>query len=156
MCAEIHQLIKSVCRLILPLAFLTVLACGKKKHQDPPQNEHPVPSVPVNVTIYPNDPQYAIHLQNPGGWVYIHGAGVQGILLYKKSQNDFVAFDRASPQNPNSSPSKIWVQNDNFTLKDTVSKATWQIVDGAPIQGSVWHLRQYATSFDGNKLIVFN
>lgn len=129
--------------------------CRKKKSLQNQNPEHPVPYVPVNVTIYPNDPQY-FQLQNPGGWVYINGAGLQGLVVYKKSQQDFVALERASPANPNSAASRVVVLNDNYTLKDTVSGATWQIVDGAPIQGNPWHLKQYATSYDGNTLVIYN
>ena len=142
------------------LILMILFNCNKKKNNTNSSNNnpaYPVPNVPVNVTIYPNDPQYAIYLQNTGGWVYLNGAGVQGLVIYRKTPQDFVALDRASPNNPYSSASKVKVQSDNFTLKDTVSGARWQIVDGAPVQGSSpWYLKQYATSYDGNALHIFN
>src|SRR3954466_4394507 len=115
--------------LILCTFLIVTTASCKKKAQ--PVNNNPVPSVPVQITIYPNDPLY-YKVQSIGGWQYIDG-GINGIVLYRKSQEEFVAIERTSSQLPNDAKAKVWVQADNFTLRDTISGSTWRIIDGGLI-----------------------
>jgi hypothetical protein len=114
-----------------------------------------VPSVPVNISMYPNDP-LNFPLQGIGGWQYISG-GINGIIIYRKSQQEFVAIERTSAHLPNNPAAKVFVQSDNFSCKDTVSGSKWQVFDGVLINGPAeWPLRLYATNFDGNLLRIFN
>jgi len=84
--------------LTLVLLLCICLSCKKKKTTQPvPQ--YPIPYVAVSVIIYPNDPTN-FALQAIGGWKYYSGAGVQGLIIYRKTQQDFVAIERASPENP--------------------------------------------------------
>lgn len=135
------------------LLFISI-SCRKKKTQPTPQ--YPIPVVPVSVTIYPNDPTN-FKLQAIGGWLYYASAGINGLVIYRKSQTEFVAIERTSPENPDVPASAVKVQSDNFTLKDTIKNATWQIVDGAVMNSSAtWPLRLYITSYDGNALYIRN
>ena len=141
--------------LTIVLSLFICLSCKKKKTTDPTP-QYPIPYAPINITIYPNDPTN-FKLQAIGGWMYYSGAGVQGLIIYRKTQADFLAIERASPENPNVAGSALKVQSDNFTLKDTIKNARWQIVDGAPMNSSSkWQLRFYGTSYDGNVLRVMN
>ncbi len=134
--------------------MVVMLGACKKKKEEPEQ--YPIPNVPVNVMVYPNDPTN-FKIQAVGGWQYYPGAGYQGLIIYRKTLQDFIALERASPVNPNNSGAAVKVQSDNFTLKDTVSGATWQIVDGAIMNSSSkWPLRLYGCSYDGNVLLIRN
>jgi hypothetical protein len=139
--------------LTLCMMLFLVPSCKKKKSEPVPQ--YPIPNVPVSVTIYPNDPTN-FKIQAIGGWMYYSGAGLSGLVIYRKSQTEFVALDRTSPENPNVLASAVKVQGDNFTLKDTIKNATWQIVDGAVMLGSAWPLKLYGTVYDGNALLIRN
>ena len=142
--------------LTLVCSLFICLSCKKKKTPTQQVPNYPIPYTPVNVTIYPNDATN-FSIQAIGGWKYITGAGVQGLIVYRKTQTDFLAIERASPENPNVAASALKVQSDNFTLKDTVKNARWQIVDGAPMSGtSQWQLRLYGTTYDGNVLRITN
>jgi hypothetical protein len=141
--------------LTLVLSLFICLSCKKKKNAQQQQN-YPIPYTPVNLTIYPNDATN-FSLQAIGGWKYITGYGIQGLIIYRKTQTDFLAIERASPENPSVAASALKVQSDNFTLRDTVKNCKWQIVDGAPMNStSKWQLRLYGTSYDGNVLRVTN
>lgn len=134
---------------------LTINVSCKKKTQNQNAANNPVPSVPVSINVYPNDP-LNFKIQTIGGWIYYNG-GINGIIIYRKSQQDFVVIERTSSYLPNNSGAKVKVQSDNFTLKDTVSGSTWQIVDGGIIKGpATWPLRLYGNSYDGNLLRIVN
>lgn len=140
--------------LALLIVFILSFSCKKKKKEE--VAEYPIPYTPVNVTIYPNDPTN-FKIQGVGGWMYYPGAGINGLIIYRKTLEDFVVLERTSPENPNVPASAVKVQSDNFTLKDTIKNAMWQIVDGAAMNSSsAWYLRIYPSSYDGNSLIIRN
>lgn len=131
--------------IITIIGFSLILFAFCKKKKNVVQDN--VPYQTVNITIYPNDPLY-FKIQAIGGWMYING-GVNGIIVYRKTQNDFVAIERTStylPDNPNAA---VKVQSDNFTLKDTISNAKWQITDGAVLAApATVSLRLYTALYD--------
>lgn len=140
--------------LTVVVSLFVCLSCKKKNNQQ--NTNYPIPYTPVNLTIYPNDATN-FSIQAIGGWKYVNGAGVMGLIVYRKTQNDFLAIERASPENPTAPGSALKVQSDNFTLRDTIKNAKWQIVDGAPMNStSQWQLRLYGTSYDGNVLRITN
>jgi len=135
--------------------FSVILFSQCKKDEPELVKQHPVPSVPVNLTIYPNDP-LNFDIQAIGGWMYFSG-GVNGIVVYRKSEQEFVALERTSTKNPSDPKSRAVVLNDNFTMHDTISDSKWSVLDGTVIQGPAeWPLRTYKTSYDGNLLKVIN
>ncbi|MBK6985105.1 MAG: hypothetical protein IPH32_10285 [Bacteroidetes bacterium] len=143
--------------ILFLLVFLSVFSFCKKKNQTVQDN---IAYQTVNVTLYPNDPLY-FKLQTAGGWVYYDNAGVNGLIIYRKtatnSPTDFVALERTSTVLPNDPNAKVKVQSDSFTLKDTISGAKWQIFDGGIISGASQNLRLYNAVFDGiNTLTIRN
>ncbi len=121
------------------------------------QNQHPVPFVPVDVTIDIQLPSYS-DLQGVGGWTYING-GSRGIIIYRRGIDDFVAFDRHSPADINGTCFlPLFPTAQNFLqLKDTCNSAVFSLYDGSPVSNSVYGLRQYATQFNGNNLLrIYN
>lgn len=133
--------------------MLLCFACRKKDTGN--VNNNPVPSVPVQITLYPNDP-LMFKLQAIGGWMYVNG-GVNGLVVYRKSNEEFVAVERTSSQLPDNAKARVIVLSDNFTLEDTISKSNWRIFDGTVTKGpATWPLRLYATNFDGNALRINN
>jgi hypothetical protein len=141
--------------LAIVCLFFALEACKKKNKNSESVSNHPVPAVPVAMTIYPNDP-LNFKLQSIGGWQYFDG-GVRGIVVYRKSEEEFVALDRTSTAQPDNVAAVAIVQQDNFTLKDTVSGSTWRIIDGTVTKGPAeWALRVYATSYSNNTLRIVN
>jgi len=142
--------------LFILLLVCSVFVCCKKKKKKAEVQVHPVPSVLVNYVTYPNDP-FNFKIQSIGGWMYVDNVGINGIILYRKSQEEFVAIERTSAYLPDNPAAKVNVQNDNFTLRDTISDSRWQIFDGTVTKGPAeWGLRLYGTSYDGNALRVKN
>jgi hypothetical protein len=136
---------------LITLAIFFFQGCKKVKNV-------PVPNVPVEVIINLTLPSYA-PLINVGGWCYVTG-GSRGIVVYRRSLDEFVAFDRHSSATPNESScvNPIIVSTTNaLELIDECSSAKFSLYDGSAITGSDFGLRQYQTFFDGNSsLRIYN
>ena len=142
------ELQKRIWYILLPCLLL--FSCVKNSN-------HPVPSIPFDVTIDINLPSYNA-LIGVGGYTYVNG-GSKGIILYRRSIDEFVAFDRHSPMDPQGACEwPLYPSSDNFLLlKDTCSGATFSLYDGSPVSGSEFGLRQYQTLFNGSNLVrIYN
>lgn len=136
--------------ILLIIGLAATVGCTKNKN-------HPVPSIPFDITINLSLPSYSA-LMGVSGWAYVNG-GSKGIIVYRRGIDDFVAFDRHSPADPlGECEYPLFPDNDNFLqLNDTCSGATFSLYDGSPISGSEFGLRQYQTMWDGNQsLRIFN
>lgn len=135
--------------LFFSLAFF-LSSCKKNKN-------HPVPNIPFDITIDINLPSYNA-LIGVGGWTYVEG-GSRGIIVYRRSIEEFVAFDRHSPEDPEATClHPLYPDTDNFlTLNDSCSGAKFSLYDGSPISGSEFGLRQYQTVYNGSNLVrIYN
>lgn len=129
--------------------------CGSCKKKTKNTSDHPVASVPVQITVYPGDP-LNFKIQSVGGWIYVSG-GINGVIVYRKSQEEFVAIERSSSELPDNPKAAVQVQSNNFTLRDTISGSEWRIFDGSITKGPAqWPLRLYGANFDGNALRITN
>ena len=132
--------------------FVSIIYSCKK---DKKNQNNPVPNVAVSIDIYPNDPQFASTIGVPGGWVYVTG-GNKGIIIYRKSNTDFVAIERTCTYDPNTN-SLVKVQSDNTTIKDTVCGSKFHIFDGGVLGGPASQgLKVYGTTYDGTTLHIYN
>jgi hypothetical protein len=139
-------------KFLVLLVLFSALSCKKKAKN---VAEHPVRYIPVSIVMYPNDP-LNFKIQAIGGWTYIDG-GLNGIIVYRKSAEEFVALERTSPQLPDDPKARANVLSDNFTLADTISGSQWRIFDGAVTKGPTeWTLRLYGTTYDGSVLKIRN
>ena len=120
-------------------------------------DNHPVPSIPFDITIDMSLPSYS-DLLGVSGWAYVNG-GSKGVIVYRRGLNDFVAFDRHSPADVlGDCPTPLYPDVDNYLqLNDSCNTANFSLYDGSPISGSEFGLRQYQTAWDGNQgLRIFN
>jgi hypothetical protein len=131
--------------VVLSLFSVLVLSCDKNKSQ--------IPNVYVDIYIDLTDPLYS-DLQVPGNFVYITG-GVNGIILYRSSMDEFNAFERTCPYDPDCG--KVTVDESSYTAIDTVccgSEFTL-LNDGMVTQGpSQFPLKSYYCSYDLNSNIL--
>lgn len=137
--------------LQISLVFLILLSTSCKKNKN-----QPVPSVSFDISIYINLPSYS-NLESIGGWSYASG-GSKGLIIYRKSIDEFVAFDRHSPANDGTCDQPLEVDSSNFLqLNDICSGAKFSLLDGSSISGSDIGLRQYQTSWDGSYILrIYN
>ena len=141
------RLVKILFILLLPFCF----SCKKKN------KNHPIPSIPIDITIDLTLPSYTA-LNGVGGWCYVNG-GIKGIIVYRMSPDVFVAWERQSPEDPeNTCATALTPDEENFLeLVDACSGARFSLYDGSPVSGSEWGLRQYQTLWDGSNLLrIYN
>jgi len=132
---------------IILITFST-LSCKKKREQI-------IPNVSFNYYLYLSDPQF-VNINAVGGWVYITG-GSRGIIVYRKSQDEFVALDRHCTYEPEKTCGIVQVDSSNILLVDSCCSSKFLITDGSVNKGpATVPLREYLTEYDGNKLRVYN
>jgi nitrite reductase/ring-hydroxylating ferredoxin subunit len=130
------------------LAVLLLPACRKSRPGG-------VPLTPVDLAINVNLPAYA-DLAAPGGWLYLTG-GSLGIIVYRKSVDEFVALDRHCPYRPED-VCRVVVDDSQVIARDEdCCGSSFLIVDGSVTEGpAALNLQRYNTSFNGTILRIFN
>ena len=118
-----------------------------------------LPSVPVDITInIETEPSY-LDLKYIGNSVPITG-GVKGIYLYRKSQNQIQAFDRACPFDPEGKCSRvIWEDGTHSSsiVVDTACNSRFILpADGLATEDSQakTSLREYTVYFNISNGVV--
>ena len=136
--------------LFVFVSFLFFISCSKNGN-----NNSNIPYVPVNIDIYPANPQY-INLNVDGGWVYLTG-GSRGIIVYRLAQGEYYAYDRHCTYQPLDACGKVKMDTDNITLVDTCCGSKFIVVDGSVINGPAGlPLQRYQTYYDGTTLHITN
>jgi nitrite reductase/ring-hydroxylating ferredoxin subunit len=118
--------------------------------------DSPIPYVYVNFRVDLNDPSYN-KLLITGGYANVTG-GYKGILLYRRSMDEILAFDRACPHDP--SIGRVSVEKTGlWAVCDSCKSEFTLMIDGAVKKGpSHYPLKIYNTSFNQstNILTVYN
>ena len=132
------------------LSLILIIQSCKKNESHPN-----IPNVYVNLYLDINSTQY-IELNSVGGYVYLTG-GYRGILVYRVSVEDFIAFERTCPYDPDKDCARIEMEPSGLTTVDSCCMSRYLILDGSVLRGpSTIPLKQYRTSFDGNILHIYN
>ncbi len=114
-----------------------------------------MPNVPVNFNSPLSDPRLS-RLSTPGGAVSLTGHGVAGIIIYRRIDNAYVAYDRCSTVNPERK-NPVELDDPNVTATDRLSGAKYSMFDGSPVKApAVTSLRRYNVIIAGNNLQVTN
>lgn len=137
---------------ILWSLLLLCLSISCKKYKN-----HPIPSIPFDIEIDMSLPSYSA-LTGVSGYAYATASN-RNIIIYRKSYDEFVAYDRESPADGGlGCATPLTPTEANFLqLLDACSGAVFSLYDGSNISGSNFGLRQYrAIWYGGNKVRVYN
>lgn len=138
--------------ILIIFLFLTLFGCSKN-------GQHPVPYYSFDANVNLTLPSY-IDLQGVGGWAYVSGIGSKGVIVYRQSMQNFVAFDRHSPADEGfDCETGLTPDSNNFLiLNDPCSNAQFSLYDGSIIGGDTeWGLRAYEVEYYGGQYIrIFN
>lgn len=157
---------------LLILIVLLPLLHGCQKYPENPNR----PILLAPITIYPNTYQY-YDLNFVSNWLYITSdveSTSRGIIVYRLSETEFLAYDRIPPNFPDActdsqgNTTRLVVEDGMFVV-DHCNNAYYNILNGQliirepdmipdfPTDGTmVYPLIQYRTTFDGNKLVISN
>ncbi|MDP4265878.1 MAG: hypothetical protein Q8880_00410 [Bacteroidota bacterium] len=131
---------------ILIILIIPVNSCKK--------SDEVVPNVSVDIYMNISSTQFT-KLAAIGGWEYITG-GVKGIIVYRKSQDEFIALERNCTYKP-SNGCRIQVEKSGVTAIDSCCMSKFLILDGSVLHSpATTPLKQYRTSFDGTTLHIYN
>nr|MBC7611924.1 hypothetical protein [Pseudopedobacter sp.] len=129
------------------IANISLLSCTKEGNY--------IPDVAVNFNVPINDPRMS-RLQSPGGAVAISGYGVSGLILYRKSDGEIVAYDRCSSVNPQSKCA-VNLDDPTITATDPCSGAIFLLNDGSPAKAPATKpLRKYLVTVTSSQISVIN
>lgn len=125
--------------------------------KDTPHNPN-IPETYINFTINPNSTQY-FEINTVGGWMYLQTlAPSRGIIVYRYDLDEFRAYERQSPNDPNHCGENSRLMVDFPFVVDTCLDVKYSILDGSIItQGYAGYpLIQYNTQYDGSMLRIYN
>ena len=116
--------------------------------------DDPIPFIAFNdISINIGLPEYA-PLRVNTGFAEING-GVRGIILYRKDQNNILAFERNCSFEPNNACATVNVHPSGLFLTDPCCNSNFSFENGLPTSGLAWRpLNRYRTFFDGLTLTV--
>ncbi len=135
--------------LLLFSSFLFINNSCKKDKEDL------IPYAVVDFYINTNSTQY-VELHSVGGWVNVTG-GVRGLIIYRKSIDEFMVYERNCTYQPSNSCARVSVDNTNLMAVDSCCGSKFLLTDGSVIQAPAkYPLKQYRTTFDGTTLHVYN
>lgn len=133
------------------LAFIFVTGC---QEEVPPVS--PVPDVLVQEQVNLNSVSSQELNLGDGRFIFISG-GIKGIILYRKSSDVFLAFERLSPYRMEDSCGILTVPSSRFYMEDNCHNCTFGW-DGRPLSGPCREiLKQYRVQFiSSNTLSISN
>ena len=115
-----------------------------------------MPYVYVNFTFDLNSPS-ASNLTAIGGHIEFQDKGVKGIIVYRKSNDEYVAWDKNCTYQPRNACATIRVDVNGITATDTCCGSTFNIADGNPTRGPAGRqLLPYRISFSGSLVRITN
>ena len=134
--------------IIFLITFVFFISCNGSKNK--------IPYVYVDMTLNLDNPEFA-DLSVPGGYVYVTG-GFNGIVVYRTSRDEFKAYERACPYDPECG--RVYVVIDSLYLIDTCCGSKFSLTyDGAVLKGPADQpLREYRTIYypNSNTLQITN
>ena len=135
----------------IPVLLLVLMNTSCENETSRPE----IPDVLVSFVIDPNSTTY-LELNHPGGWAYLTG-GYNGILVYRSTSTEFMAYDRACPWDFQDQNARLNVEASGITCVCPVCGSKYVMTDGTPFEGpSRIMLKPYQTTYDGILLYVYN
>lgn len=135
----------------LVLALSLFSSCGK--------DENTQTGGYTDVTIYSSDPTF-FSLNAVGGWIYYPenlNSGLKGLIIYRKTPDEFTAYDRACSYDANESCSLLEVETNNSFVVDSCCGSRFNInIGNVETSPATLPMIQYRTSWDGSVLHIFN
>lgn len=139
------------------ISLISILIFGMFTCEDTPHNPN-MPDAYINFSIEPNSTFYS-ELNTVSGWMYVTAPPEsRGIIIYRYSFDEFKAYERQSPNKPNSCGEYSRLIVDFPFVVDTCLDVKYSILDGSVFTEGYngYPLIQYHTQYDGSTLRIYN
>jgi len=131
------------------LVFCGSLSCERELF-DQPIPDAVFPDIVIDLSF----PEY-VRLLTDGGTFQITNKGVRGIIIYRKSAGNFIAYEKNCSFHPADACATVEVDASNLFLIDFCCGSTFSLDEGLPTGGPAWRpLRRYRTTVQGFLLII--
>jgi len=132
---------------IITLLLLSCLGCGKAGDY--------VPNISVNFQMALSDPRLNA-LRTTNGAVIVPGYGVAGLILYRRADGSYAAYDACSAYLPQNK-CVVKLDNPSFTVTDPCSGSKWLLEDGTPVKApAIKSLKEYTVNYNSFEIFVQN
>jgi hypothetical protein len=131
--------------ILIVLALTFSLNCKK--------DNSTIPSAYVDFYIYLTQPNY-VKLNTVGNWMYFPD-GVKGTIVFRKSFNEFAAYERSCPFDPNAANALIVVDSSNVIGVDHNCGSKFGLTDNSILNGPATRsMKTYYSDYDANTQTV--
>lgn len=133
--------------LVILLIYIFLCKCDK--------NEDKLPFAYINYSFYLSDPAF-FQLNSIGGTAFLENEGIKGVLIYRRSLEEIVAFEANCTYKPDERCGTKLVNNET-NAKDSCCGSVFQLFDGYPISGpATLPLYDYKVFMDNDRVIIMN
>ena len=140
---------KVLFRSILAVSMFALILFASECKKD----SSTIPNVAVDFYVYLSQPS-SIKLNSVGGWMYSNG-GVKGIIVYRRSNDEFAAYERDCPYDPNETSAKIEVDASNIIALDKRCGSKFNLLDNTIVNGPTTRsLKMYHSDYDVSSATV--
>ena len=138
-----------------PYFYLGLLVFGLLGCKQETEPQAIIPDVPVREQVYLNTIE-ASALRNQGGFLLIEG-GYKGIVVAYTFEDEFVAYERACPHDPESSCPGVLPDETGLKLVDSCCGSAFSLNYNYVLSGPARNpLKEYEVSKDGSTLRIRN
>ncbi len=135
-------------RIIIVLSLLSLLSCNK-------DGLDRIPEAFVNYRITIQE----FNIKNKNGLLLVNktdNTGVAGLIIYRRADNAYVAFDRCSSVNPQARCAVV-PDDPNLTATDPCSGAKFSMFDGSAVKAPAKRpLKEYRVIISNFEISVVN
>ncbi len=134
--------------ILIVLISITLLSCTK-------DGLDRIPEAYVNYRITIQE----FNIKNKNGLLLVNkmdNTGVAGLIIYRRADNAYVAFDRCSSVNPQNRCAVV-PDDPNLTATDPCSGAKFSLFDGSPVKAPAKRpLKEYKVIISNFEISVLN
>ena len=135
-------------KIIAIIVLLSFISCGSTD-----DGNSILPNVPVNVTLNLNLPLYQ-NLQFNNNSVFVENHGIKGIIVFRFSENNILAWDAACPHISPSQCSTMSIVGVKMVC--ACDDTEFNILNGSPLSGTQYNAKQYKAVKNGNSITITN
>ena len=133
---------------LIPIICVIFIGCNTNY-------EHIIPDTYVNFTIRLQDPDYW-ELNTPGSSVMVKGGyNGNGIIIYRLTQTEFLAYDRTCTFNVEQSCSVLLDKDNPIVVECPCCGSVYELGSGSPTKSpATYGLKQYKTYYNQSSGIL--